>query len=110
MLICDGQHLPVNLLQEQTNHKIFCIVLLRQYNKDCRFGVTKGLRVHGTVKAQDLLHLRIQKSVQSGHGRGKHGGHGLICGVQGGPGKPFRFMLRRQLLHQQLELVLSLYR
>ena len=28
MLICDGQHLPVNLLQEQTNHKIFCIVLL----------------------------------------------------------------------------------
>ena len=40
----------------------------------------------------------------------KHGGHGLICGVQGGPGKPFRFMVRRQFLHQQLELVLSLYR
>ena len=34
MLVSDGQHLPVDLLEEQGYHKIFCVIFFRKYNKN----------------------------------------------------------------------------
>ena len=63
----------------------------------------KGLRVQRAVKAEDLLHLRVQEHVQPGHGGGEHRGHGLIRRVEGGARHPPGLVVRRQTAHEQLE-------
>lgn len=41
IFICHGQHLPVELLEEQGHHEIFRIIFLRQYDKNSTLSLQK---------------------------------------------------------------------
>ena len=59
VLIGHGEDLPVQVLEDQADHEILGLILLGQYDKDGGFLIAKLLRVKGGVKAEDLLHLRV---------------------------------------------------
>lgn len=100
---CHRQDLPIELLDDQADDEILSVTFLRHNQEDCAFIRAEFLRVYGRVKAQNLLQLRIQKSVQSGKSRGENALHGLLRGVERRPREPFCLVVIRQMGKEQLE-------
>ena len=78
VLIRHGEDLPVQILEDQADHEILGLVLLREYDEDSGFFIAEGLRVDSGVETQDLLHLAVQERVQPGQNCGDHRHHGLL--------------------------------
>ena len=95
VLVRHGEDLPVQVLEDQADHEILGLILLREYDEDGGLLVAEGLRIDGGVKAQDLLHLAVQEGVQPGQHRGDHRHHGLLRGVQRSAGKPLGLVVGR---------------
>ena len=108
MLVGDGEQFAGKGLDHQTRHEVLAGVLLRQYQEDGGLLGGEGFRVDGAVKAEDLLQLGIQESVQPGKHRGHDGGHGLVGGVQRRAGEPAGFVGFGQSIHEVLETVFAL--
>ena len=109
VLVRHGEDLPVQVLENEADHEILGLVLLREYDEDGGLLIAEGLRVDSGVKAQDLLHLTVQEGVQPGQHRGDHRQHGLLRGIQRGAGEPLGLVVGRELRQQELELVLALH-
>ena len=95
-LICHGQDLPVELLDDQGDHEEGIGIFLRHDQEDGALLPAELLRINLCVKAQELLQLGIQKGIQPGQGCTHDAGHGLFGSIQSGPGKPFGFVVIRQ--------------
>ncbi|CAN3993492.1 Crp/Fnr family transcriptional regulator, partial [Dysosmobacter welbionis] len=84
-------------------HKVLAGVLLREYEKDGGLLRGKILGVDGTVKAEDLLKLRIQEGIEAGQDGGHDGIHRLLRSGQGRAGKPPCLMGVRQFIHENMK-------
>lgn len=100
---------PVQLLDEQTDHEVSIGVFLRHDDKNGGLLLTKALCIHRRIKAQHLLHLRVQKRIEPGQRRTHDTCHSLIAGGQRRSRKPPRLMIRRQAVQQKLEVIFPLY-
>ena len=109
VLIRHGEDLPVQLLDNQRHHEEFAGIFLGHYQEQGGGFLAECLRVHRRIKAQQLLHLRIQEPVQPGEGRGHDRSHGLFSGGDSRPGKPPGLMCGREESHQVLKLVAALF-
>ena len=98
----------MQVLDDEGNHEILGRVLLREYHEDGRLLIAELLSVYGGIKAEDLLHLAVQESVESGEDGGENRGHSLLRRVEGGTGEPLGLVVGRELVQQELELVFSL--
>ena len=108
VLIRHSEDFPVEVLDDEGNHEILGRVLLREYHEDGRLLIAELLSVYGGIKAEDLLHLAVQESVESGEDGGENRGHSLLRRVEGGTGEPLGLVVGRELVQQELELVFSL--
>ena len=70
VLICNGQDLTVELLNDKGNHEEGVGVFLRHNDKDGRLLTAELLGVNLRVEAQKLFQLRVQEGVQSGQSCG----------------------------------------
>ena len=61
-----GEDLPVQVLEDQGHHEVFGLILLGQHDKDGGLLIAELLRVNSRIKAEDLLHLRVKESVETG--------------------------------------------
>ena len=101
------EQLPTQGLDHQPSHEVFGLIFLRKYQEDGGFLCGKALGVYGAVEAQHLLQLRVQKGVQPGEDGGHNGGHRLLGGSEGGAGEPLGLVFLRQVVHEELELILA---
>ena len=53
----------MQVLDDEGNHEILGRVLLREYHEDGRLLIAELLSVYGGIKAEDLLHLRVEEGV-----------------------------------------------
>lgn len=107
VLICNGQDLTVELLNDKGNHEEGVGVFLRHNDKDGRLLTAELLGVNLRVEAQKLFQLRVQEGVQSGQSCGHDGCHTLLGCIQGGSGEPLGLVIVGKHLHELLELILA---
>lgn len=94
----------VELLDDQADNKILCVVFLRHNKKDGAFPRTEFLCVNGCIKAQYLLQLGIQKSIESGESCGENTLHSLLRRVECRSSKPLCFMRIRQMHLRSMQI------
>ena len=95
-------------MEEEGDNGVLGIVLLRENDKNGGLLVTKLFRIDCRIKAQELLHLTVQKGVESGKNGGENGGHCLGRRIQSGPSKPSGLVVFRKPLYQILKLICSI--
>lgn len=103
MLVGHRKDFTVELLDDQADDEIFCVIFLRHDEEDGAFLRTELLGIDCRVKAQYLLQLGIQKSVEPGERRGEDALHGLLRRVERCPREPLCLMLVRQMGKEQLK-------
>ena len=72
------QDLTVELLDQQGHHEVGVGVFFREDNEECTLSRTELFCINCCSEAQNLLQLRIQEAVQSGHGSRHDGLHCLF--------------------------------
>lgn len=102
------QDFPVQLLDEQADHKKGIGIFLRHDEEYRRLLIAEDFRIDLGVEAQQLFSLAVQEGVESRQRRTHDAGHRLFGGIQCGAREPLGLVIAGQELHKLLKLILPL--